>query len=371
MIKRNKINILMAAPYGGVSGGISRWTEHIITYYEQLSVKELEMDVFSISRSVFVDINSPLFFRVISAMKDYNRIIRQFKRKIRSSNYDIIHLVSSASISLLKDIYLLSYIKKKEIKTVVHFRFGRIPELISSQNWEWKLLQRVLKLADRVVVIDKMSYNALLKQGFKNIDFLPNPIASTVVDIVSENRLLLERVPRTILFVGHVVKTKGVFELIEACKQLKDIHLKLIGHIEPSMRLALEKNSQMGKWLEICNERPYEEVIKEMMCCDLFVLPTYTEGFPNVILESMACGCAIVTTKVGAIPEMLEEESGNCYGIMVEPQNSIQLKLAIEKMLTDETLKEKYRHNVAKIVNERYNISSVWKQMINIWIKTL
>lgn len=371
MDEKSKMRVLMAAPYGGVPGGISRWTEHIINYYEQLPIRECEMEVFSISRSVFVNINSSLFFRITSAMKDYNRIIRQFKRKIRNSNYDIMHLVSSASISLLKDMYLLSYSKKQGVKTVIHFRFGRIPELSNLQNWEWKLLKKVIKLADRVVVIDKMSYETLLKQGFRNVVFLPNPVASTVIDIVSKNKPFLKRIPRTILFVGHVVKTKGVFELVEACKYLKDIHLKLIGHIEPSMRLALEKKIQGEDWLELCDEKPYEEVIKEMMSCDVFVLPTYTEGFPNVILESMACGCAMVTTTVGAIPEMLEEESGNCYGMMVEPQKTLQLKVAIEKMLADENLKERCRHNVERRVKERYNIASVWKQMINIWQETL
>lgn len=53
----------------------------------------------------------------------------------------------------------------------------------------------------------------------------------------------------------------------------------------------------------------------------------------------MACGCAIVTTPVGAIPEMLEEEDGKHYGIMVEPRNVEQLKRAIERMLSDLTLR--------------------------------
>ena len=105
-----------------------------------------------------------------------------------------------------------------------------------------------------------------------------------------------------------------------------------------------------------------------MMCqCDIFVLPTYTEGFPNVILESMACGCAIVTTPVGAIPEMLEEENGKHYGLMVEPRNVEQLKSSIEKMLSDIDYKNECRTNVQQRVNERYNIDSVWRQMVDVW----
>ena len=109
-----------------------------------------------------------------------------------------------------------------------------------------------------------------------------------------------------------------------------------------------------------------------MMCqCDVFVLPTYTEGFPNVILESMACGCAIVATPVGAIPEMLEEENNNHYGVMVEPRNVEQLKAGIEKMLSDVDFKNECRANVQQRVIERYNIDSVWRQMTGIWKETI
>ena len=114
-----------------------------------------------------------------------------------------------------------------------------------------------------------------------------------------------------------------------------------------------------------------EKTINEMLSCDVFVLPTYTEGFPNVILESMACGCAIVTTPVGAIPEMLEEENGKRYGILVEPKKAQELKEGIEAMLNDETLKAECRKNVQQRVNERYNIDAVWRQMLNIWTETI
>ena len=145
----------------------------------------------------------------------------------------------------------------------------------------------------------------------------------------------------------------------------------MLGAILDSEKEALYKYSDHADWLNIRGETPYEEVIAEMCKCDVFVLPTYTEGFPNVILESMACGCAIVTTSVGAIPEMLEEEDGKHYGIMVEPRNVEQLKGAIERMLSDADFKNECRANVQQRVNERYNIDSVWRQMVDIWSETI
>ena len=57
--------------------------------------------------------------------------------------------------------------------------------------------------------------------------------------------------------------------------------------------------------VEVKNYELTKKQEKDYAQADLFVFPSYSEGFPNVILESMAAGCAIVTTNVGAIPQML------------------------------------------------------------------
>lgn len=367
---RNKMKVLLVSPYGGVPGGISRWTEHIIKYYSQYGLKDCEMDLVPMGRNRFVNINSPIAYRVWTALKDYRLILKKYKQQLRQKRYDVIHFTSSASISLIKDLYIIRQAKQRGVRSVVHFRFGRIPELAQARNWEWKLLVKVVKAADQVVVIDKASYDTLRANGFDNISLLPNPVAPRVVDIAKEN-VSVNRTPRSVLFVGHVVKTKGVFELLEACSKIENINLQLVGHITPDMQAQIDGLYKGASWLTVCGERPYAEVVKEMCKCDVFVLPTYTEGFPNVILESMACGCAIVTTPVGAIPEMLEEEDGKHYGIMVEPRNVEQLKVGIEKMLNNADFKNECRANVQQRVIERYNIDAVWRQMVDIWNKTI
>ena len=261
---------------------------------------------------------------------------------------------------------MLRLAKKHSLKTVIHFHFGRIPDIAAKNNWEWKLLQKVVRLADKAVVIDRFSYDTLTGRGFDNVVMLPNPIAPAVNEIIRKN-VGVERKPGTVLFTGHMVRTKGIYELVDACRRLDNIRLKMVGYVTPDVRAELQELSGNADWLEITGEKPYDEVIKDMLECDVFVLPTYTEGFPNVILESMACGCAIVSTTVGAIPEMLAEKDGRRYGILVEPRNVQQLRDAIREMLGNEQLKTECRMNVRERVNERYNIQSVWNRLIGIW----
>lgn len=364
------MNILLATPYGGVPGGISRWTEHIIKYYNSLPTKDVKLDLLPMGRSSFVSKYSSVFFRLKSGYLDYCKILRDFRKKLKYGKYDVMHLVSSASISLCKDLYMLRKAHRHKIKTVIHFRFGRIPSLSVSKNWEWRLLCKVVKLADKVIVIDKLSYDVLKKEGYNNIELLPNPVAPSISDIIEKNKDIV-RVPRSILFAGHVIKTKGIFELVEACKQIPNIQLRLVGHVLPEMKEELENKVGYASWLHVEGEKPYEEVIKEMLACDLFVLPTYTEGFPNVILESMACGCAIIATKVGAIPEMLEEKDSKVFGYLIDPKNVQQIKEGICFLLDNECLKNGMRTNAKQRVNERYGIDVVWEKMKMVWCKMI
>lgn len=362
------MKVLLASPHGGVPGGISRWTEHILAYYKTLQNPMCKLTLLPMGRSSFVSVDSGIVYRLKAAFLDYRHIISTFKQLVKENKYDVMHLTSSASLSLLKDLYMLRYAHKNNIKTVVHFRFGRIPELALKKNWEWRFLRKVVNLANTVIVLDKQSYDTLYEHGYKNVIMLPNPVAPGVNTIV-ENNSKLERVPNRILFTGHVIKTKGVYELIEACNQITGVKLQMVGHVEEDMKQALLSLASCD--MEIIGEMPYEDVIKEMLKCDVFVLPTYTEGFPNVILESMAAGCAIVTTNVGAIPQMLEEEEGKNYGIIVNPRDIQALVCGIKRFLTDVDFKAECRNNVKVRVNERYSIESIWNSMCEIWRQAL
>lgn len=362
------MKVLFATPYKCVSGGISRWAENVINYYNGLKA-DVELEVLPMNdtkeRSAEDFVGNSALSRVARGLRTYGNAIKVLRRKLKETKYDILHIASSASISLAKDIVMMHIARKRGVKSILHFHFGRIPELAKRGNWEWKMLLRAVKLSDKTIVIDKQSYDTLINRGCRNVEYVPNPLAPAIGEIVS--KVDVERKPNMLLFVGQCLPTKGVYELVDACSAIPNVELWMLGAITDSMSQELTARWNSTSKLHIVGNLPFEEVIKKMCQCDVFVLPTYTEGFPNVILESMACGCAIVTTPVGAIPEMLGEEDGKSYGLMVEPRNAELLRVAIEKMLSDEEFKKTCRVNVQQRVNERYNMSSVWRQMVRVW----
>lgn len=364
------MRILFATPYKNVTGGISRWAQNIINYY-QSNHSEIDIDILSFDDTKKHDaeyyISKSRLQRVFRGIRLYGRAIKEMCRKSRDKQYNVLHISSSATWGLVRDIIMIHIAHLKGIKCVVHFHFGRIPDLSKQRNWEWKLLKYVVGIADRTIVMDMSSYNTLIANNCNHIEYVPNPLSPNISNIINGQKDI-KRKHNVLVFAGQCVQAKGIYELVEACRTIPNIELQMYGAITKSVEDELRmKWDSPNSILQIMGNRPYNEVIAAMNQCGVFVLPTYTEGFPNVILESMACGCAIITTPVGAIPEMLAMEDSKHFGILVQPQNSDELRTAIIKMLSDESFANECRSNVQHRVYKRYNIESVCSKITRIW----
>lgn len=358
--------IMLCSPYGGVSGGITRWAEHIFKFYNDLDNKRVELLILPMDRSSFVSSHSSVIYRLKIGIKDFTKILKNYFKTLKTFKPEVIHIASSASISLLKDLYMLKYAHRRKALTIIHFHFGRIPDLAKQRNWEWYLLSKVINTADYAIVIDKPSYSTLENSGFRNIILLPNPISPTVLNFIEKNKSI-KRESRRLLYVGNVIRSKGVFELIEAGLLLKDIKIRIVGKMMPGIIDELVKTAKTefdNSWIEMTGELTHEEVIKEMLSAGVFILPSYSEGFPNVILESMACACPIIATNVGAIPEMLGEDAG----VLVEPKNSLMLSQKISFLLANSALALKQGQNAKGKVLRDYSMESVFNKLCDIWL---
>lgn len=366
-----KRKILLFSPIPGVgSGGIAVWTKNILTYYDGLENSNVELFFLSANRSKIILASASKIRRFIEGLSDYLKIITRFAFEVKKINPDVVHISTSASIGTIKDLLLQIICKYFKAKNIIHFHFGRIPFLADKKNLEWKIILLLIKNADKVIVIDLKSYEVLVKYGYVNIELLANPLSDFVIKNIESNSNI-ERIPRTLLYVGHIVKTKGVFELVEACLGIENIKLKLIG---PGSQLIINQLSEIAnfktekEWFEITGNIPLNEVIKEMLSANVFVLPSYTEGFPNVILESMACGCPIVASEVGAIPEMLNMES-DATGLCIAPQNIFELRKSILLFLNNSDYALNCGKKAKKRVVENYSMPVVWVELESIWEK--
>jgi glycosyltransferase involved in cell wall biosynthesis len=109
------------------------------------------------------------------------------------------------------------------------------------------------------------------------------------------------------------------------------------------------------------------EAIRHIAHADIFVLPSYTEGMPNVVLEAMACERAILSTTVGAMPEMLDIGGPGECGVCVPPRNADALADAIRNLLQNPQLRDQLGRKARQRVVQVYSVPIACGLLVDLW----
>ena len=143
-----------------------------------------------------------------------------------------------------------------------------------------------------------------------------------------------------VLFVGLLVPVKGVDLLVGALAELVDPKplCLLIG--DGPERPELERQAAelgVGERLRFVGCRSSDEIPTWMGAADILVLPSRSEGRPNVVLEAQACGLPVVATRVGGTPELVCDGK---TGLLVESEDVAGLADALQRLRIDRGLRE-------------------------------
>ena len=134
------------------------------------------------------------------------------------------------------------------------------------------------------------------------------------------------------------VETKGHADLIRAAvevsREFGEAKFLLVGDGPERTRLeAMTAELGLSNTVLFLGRR--NDVPDILACCDLFVLPSWAEGLPNSVLEAMAAGLPVVATRVGGIPEIIDDGAS---GLLVAPRDSHALAVATLQVLGNEEL---------------------------------
>ena len=369
------MKVLLCTPYldtpDVVSSGIGNWARIVLAYNKEID-NSITIVPVSFDRHTHIEeYTVGGFKRYYSGIKEVGKCVLNAIRKMKTDLIQFSDVIDS-DISFLKDIVLTCAAHRRGIRSIVHFRFGRVPAIVKKKGFEYKLLTKLLEIVDTAIIIDKASFQALSNLGYENIVYIPNLISDTFLQKVKNQEKSVVRKYKSAVFMGHVVPTKGVAELVEGCSKVPGLSLRIVGKCSVEMKerlCSLAKGRDQGNWMTVVGELPHDEIIGEMLQADTFVFPSYTEAFPNVILEAMACGCAIAASNVGAIPEMLDY-NGELAGVCYKSQSAEEVTNAVNKLYQDDN----YRTQLAKKAKEKlyntYTIEKVWSQLTKVWLTT-
>jgi glycosyltransferase involved in cell wall biosynthesis len=265
--------------------------------------------------------------------------LRALARGCGSREIDLVHLHSSAGVSFARKAAALAIARRHGTPAVLHVHGGGFAEQLAGRDARGlparRALRRALRSADAVVALTDGWANLL--GGFAGIEPAVIPNAPDLGPAAARSPAA-NGTPPTIVYLGHLYRDKGVYELLEAFARLRrtrpDLRLVLAGEgRERDALRALAGNGASG--VELPGWVDAEERTRLLGSAACLALPSYQEGLPLVVLEAMHAGVPIVASAVGGIPEIARDGR---EALLVRPRDRTGLEEALARVLDDRAL---------------------------------
>lgn len=170
-----------------------------------------------------------------------------------------------------------------------------------------------------------------------------------------------------IIMAGRLVPEKGYNYMISAMSLLirRGLKIKLDIYGEGPLLEEISQSIQcfnLGSSISIHKSVDHKILFNKIFLSDLLVLSSISEGLPMAAAEAMVIGTPIIATKVGGLPEMIEDKIS---GILVEPKDPEALANTIEHVLKDKDLQIQLSEGGVKRIKEKYSSDKIYKNYIN------
>jgi len=247
--------------------------------------------------------------------------------------------------------YQLSTFLKKMKKSALVQLFAVILEYTTYKSAD-KIILTTEKDKDYVVRRYKIDEN--------KIRVIPNYIDTDLF-----KPFKLKKIENSLCFVGRFTQQKNLFNLLKAIDSL-NVTLTIFGsgHQEEELKTIVKQNK-----LKVIFKGNIEnkDLPKELNKHDLFILPSYFEGNPKVLLEAMSCGLSVIGTNVEGIKEIINHKE-NGYLCNTDAES---LKKAIIEVLKNKNLQKKMKNNARKTILKEFSFKKILEDEMKIYEKNL
>jgi glycosyltransferase involved in cell wall biosynthesis len=194
---------------------------------------------------------------------------------------------------------------------------------------------------------------------------IPNWTASDELLELGRARQDAAAAPR-VLFVGWLDREKGITELLHACRELAaqrqfTLHLAGEGNLSAEARAFVAAHG-LGERVQFCGWLGEPGLREQYARADIFVLPSWSEGLPNAMIEAMAAGLAVVATEVGNIPDTLQNETS---ALLVPPRDAAALRAALQRLIDDAALRRELGLAAHRIAATQFGVEPAVERIIN------
>ena len=281
------------------------------------------------------------------------------------SHLRIVHIHTSSYNSFKRSAYFVRLAKAFGRKVVLHIHGGDFKKYyVTNPKW----IASVLNRCDMIVTLSES-----WKNYFQTITNGPQiRIVENIVAPPQEGCQLWNDGKCHLLFLGKVCKEKGIFDLLDVIRKHKmEFEGKVVLHIGGNgMTNELTGRMQQDELRDIIVYEGFvlgTQKIDLLYSCSAFILPSYTEGLPISILESMSYGKPILATPVGGIPEIVKQGEN---GILFQPGDKEAIYAALTQFVCDKE-QQKYMGKKSAVMIEPHFPNNVSKKLDTLYRELL
>lgn len=291
----------------------------------------------------------------------------KFLNLIRREKPNLIHINTAlVPMSIVRDAALTKAARIAKRPILLHLHGGRFLMEAFENKWLETICRQMFLSAQKIIVLSEHEKESLEKRWKNlNIEVLPNAVA--VDEIPNIERQISNE--KTIVFLGRLHESKGLHEIIEACRILKNENYTFDFRCFGAGALKEFFTSEMSKILDdkffYGGVASGAEKWKELAGSDIFLLPSrYGEGLPMAMLEAMAAGCVAVAADVASVRAVIKDGEN---GLMVEPYNQAQVVEKLKFLLSENADFESLRRNARATVEKNFAFGDYIEKLENIY----
>ncbi|MBI5248232.1 MAG: glycosyltransferase family 4 protein [Desulfomonile tiedjei] len=358
--EHNLKRILMVGPVPPPYGGIASLMDDIVN--SSLS-EEYSFEVFERS-GVFPRDAQGFLGRNVFRLRRFAR----FFHKVISGRFSIVH-IHSADPAFLGTTIIMLLARLARVKILLHMHGTDWDSFYPEAPWFTKLYTRLgLCLPNTIVVLYSLWRDNIKRLGtsarvivLRNFIHNSAPPPRDQVELAVKT-LDLEPGNFVVVTVGTVGWRKGCFDILKAVRRVvteePTVRFVMVGGEEkPGEWQQLTDiiiRDDLARWVRMTGEVDREKIPLYLALADVFLLPSYIEGMPVAIIEAMRSGLPVISTRVNAIPDMIEQEVS---GLLINPGASDEIADAVLRLKRDPELRNSIRSGARSCFIEKFEFS--------------
>jgi len=223
------------------------------------------------------------------------------------------------------------------------------------------ILAEKLISKNKLKIIGNGSSNGIDANYFSKKHFSEEEITNKKIELgISENEFVF-------VFVGRIVKDKGINEMVAVFTKLQNSHPKislvLVGPLESDLNPISSKTTKEISVNSKIFWTGYQNDVRLFLAIgNVFVFPSYREGFPNVVMQAGAMDLPAIVSDINGCNEIIHQHEN---GIIIPRKNETALFDAMEKLLIDKKLYNTLKQKSRSMILNRYNRQDMWQSILN------